>query len=380
MIRLCPVYEVECVCRTCSKGTCSRSPMTKRDAEIIRGVLLDRDGAVLSRPATYSAPITVDPAFLRTPGRKAASQAQKQRRTIAAICITAVVLTLSYTVYFIYGFFTFEPKPTPEDLMADSAEATNAAAVNAPARATAQQPTATPPNGAVVASSALPKANLLPLGPVAARPDTIVEWPSWQPVLANETGMFVPPERMKDVGNAHVKKHDYEVAQKFFESSVKANPDYFEGWNNLANTLADTGSINRAEPLYRKGLALAPDSTVLHFNRGNTLYRLGRHAEALQEFQTVLQSEPDDRDALLLSGNCLYHLERYAEAAAQFQALLADDPMIAEANYNLALTFAKEGKPSLAKQFRDQATRLNPDIANGGEAPPAKEANTASLP
>ena len=73
-------------------------------------------------------------------------------------------------------------------------------------------------------------------------------------------------------------KYDGAVAN--FERCLKLRPNEGKIYANLGGVHAQRGNFERAEEVYREGIAAAPDSGQVHYNLGVLLFRLGQQDEA----------------------------------------------------------------------------------------------------
>jgi tetratricopeptide (TPR) repeat protein len=81
-----------------------------------------------------------------------------------------------------------------------------------------------------------------------------------------------------------------------------------------------------AEPFFRRGAALAPDSAGARLQYGLNLLVLNRVEEADREFTASVRLNPRDADALAHLAYCALVLGRTDEALRHVQAALAIDP------------------------------------------------------
>jgi tetratricopeptide (TPR) repeat protein len=167
-----------------------------------------------------------------------------------------------------------------------------------------------------------------------------------------------PAAVMKRKGNELVAAGDFSGARNFYRSAVEANPYYFEGYNNLGNTYTDTGAHGVAEPVYQRGLSLAPESDTLRFNLGNSYFRAGRYNEAIPHLERLIYYKPEDKEARLILGCCYYHLQRFNDAAQQFSVVLKEQSNHPEANFNMGLTLRALGQADLASAYLREAQRV----------------------
>ena len=86
------------------------------------------------------------------------------------------------------------------------------------------------------------------------------------------------------------------------ETVLELDPTFAPGYALAANVYYEVppllgGNLDRAEQMFRKGLALAPHFTAMRVGLAKTLIKKGRVAEARQELQAVLDEKAPDNVA-----------------------------------------------------------------------------------
>ena len=112
-----------------------------------------------------------------------------------------------------------------------------------------------------------------------------------------------------------------------------------------------------------KALKLRPDDADALNNRGNALLELKRPAEALASYDRALAMKPDFADALNNRGNALRQLKRPEEALASYDRALAMKPDFADALYNRGNALLELKRPGEALASYDRALAARPDYA-----------------
>ena len=110
---------------------------------------------------------------------------------------------------------------------------------------------------------------------------------------------------------------DYKEKLKFYDKSIKANPDFSDAYINrglVKNELRDyEGSIED----YNKALELDPKCSLAYNNRGYTKYKKGDYEGALTDYNKAILLNPKlnialDNKAKLLSEVCLKDDEEFS--------------------------------------------------------------------
>ncbi|MCC6548228.1 tetratricopeptide repeat protein [Candidatus Sumerlaeota bacterium] len=396
MGKFCKTYKVPCACVTCYGVDCAQSPKTQGEAEIIRGVKLARDGTVLeevhglsSTPglgtkrdvakkegleqfpppeikpdaksaATGTTPLqpgqslsVAESALLRQLEGKPSARRKVYAGAVVVLGAVACAGVLLLGTYYLVDLM--RPKPEPQgDVVASVPRVVEEPAAAEPEAAPtpiADLPAETKTLQEVVADVEASASSLPPLPSVSAASMT-----SAKEELAKQV------KQLKEEGNAEVKNGNFAGARTSYQAAVEADPLYYEGWNNLANTYNDEGKQAEAEPIYKRGLAIEPESASLRFNLGNSHFRAKRYKDALNEFNVVLEQNPNDIDAHLLAGIAHYKLGEFAEASKHFQTVTVINPENADGYYNMALALRRQGQDALARVYYRDAIRLNPGL------------------
>ncbi len=364
MSKYCDTYKITCTCVTCEGRECARSTKTRAEAEIIRSVRLNTDGSEVkdrvkteekvssNRENTGDRPIP-SPVWKEDKSEEVFKNSFRDN----AIIISSLVLMLFAIVSVIYFLL-----PTPP-------QATNVAVV--------QKETEKVENE------------------VETEQDRVVEnlreedeGPGEEEQVAESEVVFVPEEKeedkspismpspekspdeqrvvqsknLKDQGNNAIMEGDIINARTFYEEALKVNPQFDEGFNNLANTYVDEGNYEQAEPLYLQAVRLDPEDTTIRYNLARNYLKSKRFEDALNQVDRVLLEDPQDAEAHLIAGVSKYYLERYLESIQHFDAMIKLNGEYSEAYYNLSLAYRQLGRSSLANTYYNEAVRINPKL------------------
>jgi tetratricopeptide (TPR) repeat protein len=186
---------------------------------------------------------------------------------------------------------------------------------------------------------------------------------SWPP--ADKDQML----RWNNYGIALLRQQQYWKAQEAFQKVVEINPNYVDGYINLAiaaySTLVDTrvdpdgaGNMSAANSVFKdyssalqylaKALEKQPGNYRALFYRG-LIYRLQNQSEdAVRDLQLVAKQYPRFRQARQELGYALFLLKQYGPAREQFEALQEINPDDLTAHYYLSLIYRQLGMHSEA--------------------------------
>src|SRR3990172_13168226 len=132
---------------------------------------------------------------------------------------------------------------------------------------------------------------------------------------------------MSDGTNAY-KKGDYEAALTAFKKVTEMNPDYYDAWIGI----------------------------------GNSLFSLGRFNDAIEAFDVAIRVNPDKFEAWNNKGLLSLRLRKYPEAVDAFSHAIKIKPNSHEVCYNIGLVFSELGKVKEAINAFDKAIKFKPDF------------------
>jgi Tfp pilus assembly protein PilF len=111
-----------------------------------------------------------------------------------------------------------------------------------------------------------------------------------------------------------------------FTTMLTMDPQYVPAYNGLGLIYGALHKYAQGCSLFRRGLALAPDNAVLHYNYGRILAAQGRFDCARSEYQKALHCRPDWHKPANNLGMLLCKQGRYANALELLSANLKFNP------------------------------------------------------
>ncbi len=105
-----------------------------------------------------------------------------------------------------------------------------------------------------------------------------------------------------------------------------------------------------------------PLRAAMHYNLGLAFSRAHRFEDAAREFQAAVGIKDDFPEAHLALGNALAVSGREREAVNEYHIAILQEPGLAEAHYNMALTFVRLNEKEKAKLHFEYAHALAPEI------------------
>ncbi|MBI5200891.1 MAG: tetratricopeptide repeat protein [Elusimicrobia bacterium] len=178
-----------------------------------------------------------------------------------------------------------------------------------------------------------------------------------------------------------------------FAESIRLSPTLPLAHIGLGTARASRGRYAEAIALFSAALRLAPDSVNGHYNLAVALAAQGKNQEAVRHLEAVLRLEPQHADARRewarikagsrkagerlkfswglpgpglehhLRGGIFFKERRFSEAAAEYAQALTAQPRDVEAEGNLGLSLANQGRMEEAILHYSKALRLDPNYA-----------------
>ena len=176
-----------------------------------------------------------------------------------------------------------------------------------------------------------------------------------QPLDRLEPAAYNPPlfpAAHRGLGNALAGLNQWPAAVEQYTSALAQDPRYTDAyydWNNLTNTLFQSGKYEAAAEQFQAALKLKDDSEGVHFNLGVTWMRLKRFDAACEQFTAALRLKPDYGEAHFMLGQALCAQRKFTEALGQYRAAVALRPKSAEILRELAWLLATCPDPNLRR-------------------------------
>lgn len=149
-------------------------------------------------------------------------------------------------------------------------------------------------------------------------------------------------------------------AARLLEAIHARAPDHHGVIRSLAAICEHQRRYDRLLEIAEKGLALAPDDTVLRDKRLAALARGGKPAEALPEAAATVVQRPNDPDAVFRLADTLLLLHRPREALPHFTTAIKLAPAFLPALLGGAEAAFQVGEIATTRQWLDDASRVAP--------------------
>jgi tetratricopeptide (TPR) repeat protein len=175
-------------------------------------------------------------------------------------------------------------------------------------------------------------------------------------------------ERWNDYGIGLLLQGDLRAAQTAFLKVTEIEPDYMDGWVNIARCRIKEGDMQGAEDMLNKAFeiqkTLPPEN--LHRAKVHYFYALvqesyGNYDIAMQHLQQAALQFPRDTRVRNELGRMHFLKREYEAALAQFQQTLAVDPEDLDAHYNMMRCYRALKNPAMAAKSKKLYLRFKAD-------------------
>lgn len=168
-------------------------------------------------------------------------------------------------------------------------------------------------------------------------------------------------ERWNDYGIGLLLQGDLKGAEAAFLKVTEMEPEYADGWVNVARAQIQEGNMEAAEEMLKKALEVNPKLAKSHFFLATAIKSMGRYDEALEHLRVAVAQYPRDRVVVNQIGRILFLKRQYNEAIAEFQKVLKIDPEDLQAHYNMMLCYQGLGNSEMAVQEQTLYKRFKAD-------------------
>ncbi|MCC7234461.1 MAG: tetratricopeptide repeat protein [Bryobacterales bacterium] len=151
-------------------------------------------------------------------------------------------------------------------------------------------------------------------------------------------------ERWNDWGIGLLLQGDLKGAEYAFRKVTEAEPEYADGWLNVARALIQEGETEAARPFIQQALRLDSKLGRVHFFQAMIDKAAGDYDKALASLALVEAQYPRDRVVLNQMGRVRFLQKKYAEAVTLLERVILIDPEDLQAHYTLMLCYRGLGR------------------------------------
>ncbi len=181
----------------------------------------------------------------------------------------------------------------------------------------------------------------------------------WQPVVRREDR-----ERWNDWGIGLLLQGDLKGAEYAFRKVTEAEPEYADGWLNVARAYIQEGQTEAAKPYIQKALALAPQAVRMRYFQALVEKADGDYDAALRSLRLVESQYPRDRVVLNQIARLLFLKRDYRGALEALDRVQAVDPEDVQMHYTKMLCYRGLGQTGAAAREEKLFRRFKADEAS----------------
>jgi tetratricopeptide (TPR) repeat protein len=168
-------------------------------------------------------------------------------------------------------------------------------------------------------------------------------------------------ERWNDYGIGLLLQGDIKASEAAFLKVTKMEPDYVDGWVNVARARLQEGELEAAAEMLTHALQLKPDLAKANFFMAMVLKSQGQYDRALEHLRVAVKQFPRDRVFVNQLGRILFLKRQYQEAVPILKQVLEIDPEDLQAHYNLMLCYQGLGNKEMATREQKLYLRFKAD-------------------
>jgi len=180
--------------------------------------------------------------------------------------------------------------------------------------------------------------------------------PKWEPVVRKQDR-----ERWNDWGIGLLLQGDLKGAEYAFQKVTEAEPEYADGWLNVARALIQEGETERAKPYIARALKINPELGRTWFFQAAIQKADGDYDGALKSLEIARAKYPRDRVVLNQIARMLFLKRQYAAAVEALKQVCSVDPEDVQMHYTLMLCYRGLGDAAAAAREEALFRRFKAD-------------------
>jgi tetratricopeptide (TPR) repeat protein len=180
--------------------------------------------------------------------------------------------------------------------------------------------------------------------------------PKWESIVTR-----ADRERWNDWGIGLLLQGDLKGAEYAFTQVTKAEPEYADGWLNVARTLIQEGETDAAKAFIAEALRRDPSLGRTHYYKALVEKADGDYDAALRSLETAASSYPRDRVVLNQIARMHFLARRFDAALETLERVQDVDPEDLQMHYTAMLCYRALGKADLANREEALFLRFKAD-------------------
>jgi Flp pilus assembly protein TadD len=176
------------------------------------------------------------------------------------------------------------------------------------------------------------------------------------------------PEVHFNIGLAHIRRRDFEAAEREFVLARDFAPQFPHINEYLGELLIKRGAFREAVEALRRGVIADPYSAIGHHLLGIALGKLRRWYKAYRSFVTAVDLDPGEPVSWQMCGESLLQLKRYQEAEAYLRKSLELSPRSVETLVDLGHLLLRRGEADRGREYIVKALDIDRAQARARES------------
>ena len=175
-------------------------------------------------------------------------------------------------------------------------------------------------------------------------------------------------ERWNDYGIGLFLQGDLKAADTAFLKVTEIEPEYLDGWVNVARVRIEEGDMQGAETMLEKAFEIQrtlppenPHRAKVHYFYALVQEARGDYDTAIEHLQRAAAQFPRDTRVRNRLGRMYFLKREYETALTEFQETLTVDPEDLDAHYNMMRCYRALKNPSLAAKSQKLYLRFKAD-------------------
>ena len=154
-----------------------------------------------------------------------------------------------------------------------------------------------------------------------------------------------------------------QLANKFYNETLKQNPNHLGAYNNLGILHNQLGQYEKAKSFYEKAIEIQPYNADAYFNLGNTFKILRQHQEAISFYEKAIKIKPNYVDAHYNLANTLRETGKYQKSIICYEKVIKINSTHIDSYNNLGILFNEFQEHQKAIDCYEKAIEINPNFA-----------------
>ena len=175
-------------------------------------------------------------------------------------------------------------------------------------------------------------------------------------------------ERWNDYGIGFLLQGDLKAAETAFLKVTEIEPEYLDGWVNVARVRIEEGDMQGAETMLAKAFEIQrtlppenPHRAKVHYFYALVQEAYGDYDTAIEHLQRAAAQFPRDTRVRNKLGRMYFLKREYETALTEFEKTLTVDPEDLDAHYNMMRCYRALKNPSLAAKSQKLYLRFKAD-------------------